>query len=363
MMGRWNFKQRGWRLINMIGLVDLSLQQSKSIYLCPPNIEIMKLATYYKIEENRFCRLINLDETELTAYDKIYIFSEADGEPQIPEAFLRAPNVILGGTAFTNGRYIPFENSIIDFTLAKPTIYKAFLAEKVVAGLQPKVVEGILDNSYYRMYAGNEKLPIPPILPNKRIFIYDRDFFVDGWTKIIEQISDRKPSSIQPIHPIYCKTVSNFFKLRQYDRIAKTAEIILDFNIPLGDTPLLMNKYKNKFLADIKKTSNVFITLGGTFDTAYQYQKDLIYKLNLLYVYWSNQIPIKIKYIPPAIGHQDPFAHLSRLIESWTTGETNKTKSITERFYKDKKGSDVRPERAERDELLKKFPSAKTLFL
>lgn len=62
----------------MIGLVDIDLQTSTATNLCPPNIEIMKLATYYKTEENLFCRLINLDETELTSYDKIYIFSEAD---------------------------------------------------------------------------------------------------------------------------------------------------------------------------------------------------------------------------------------------------------------------------------------------
>ena len=38
----------------------------------------MKLATYYKLEEKQFCRLMSLDETELTAYDKIYFFSEQE---------------------------------------------------------------------------------------------------------------------------------------------------------------------------------------------------------------------------------------------------------------------------------------------
>ena len=60
----------------MIGLVDYAVQASTSTTLLVPNIEIMKLATYYKVEENQFCRLIGLDETDLTPYDKIYFFCE-----------------------------------------------------------------------------------------------------------------------------------------------------------------------------------------------------------------------------------------------------------------------------------------------
>ena len=94
----------------MIGLVDLQLQSWDKPQLCPPNLEIMKLATYYKQEENKFCRLINLDETEFGGYEKIYIFSESKEFVKVPDALKRAPNVIYGGTAFTNGKYIPFEN-------------------------------------------------------------------------------------------------------------------------------------------------------------------------------------------------------------------------------------------------------------
>ena len=47
----------------MIGLVDLNLQKAEKS-LPPPNLEIMKLAEYYKREENKYCRLINLEETD-----------------------------------------------------------------------------------------------------------------------------------------------------------------------------------------------------------------------------------------------------------------------------------------------------------
>lgn len=346
----------------MIGLVDLDLQQSTSLNLRPPNIEIMKLATYYQTEENHFCRLIHLDETELTSYDKVFVFSEAESQPSIPEAFRRASNVILGGTAFTNGIYKPFENEIIDYTIARPHIYKPFLSEKYVAGLKDSVINHILDDSYYRMYAGNNKLPIPPILPRKRVFIYDTNIFVPDWKKTFEKIFDRNPSSVKPIHPVYCKTVADYFDLRSFPKMAKDSTIILDFNVPLVDTPKLMTKYKNKFLADIRPSSNIFITLGGSYDTQYQYRQNFIYKMNLLYVFWSNDIPLKIKYITPAIGHNDPLVNISKLIETWTTGETFKTKTINERIPKDKKLNEIRPERKERDWLLEKVPSAKTLF-
>ena len=143
----------------MIGLVDLQLQSWDKPQLCPPNLEIMKLATYYQQEENRFCRLINLDETELSNYDKIYIFSESKDYITVPDAFKRAPNVIYGGTAFTNGIYVPFENKLIDYTLARTRIYKDFLRDKRVAGLNDKEINKLLDNSYYRWKAGDNILP------------------------------------------------------------------------------------------------------------------------------------------------------------------------------------------------------------
>ena len=106
-----------------MGLVDLQLQSWDKPQLCPPNLEIMKLATYYKQEENKFCRLINLDESELSNYEKIYIFSESKNFITVPEAFKKATNVIYGGTAFTNNKYVPFTNKIIDYTIPTPGIY------------------------------------------------------------------------------------------------------------------------------------------------------------------------------------------------------------------------------------------------
>ncbi len=192
----------------MIGLVDYDLQTSESKNLTPPNLEIMKLATYYKTEHNLFCRLVPLDETTIGDYEKIYFFSEKDNPPQIPPQFLSCKNLILGGTAFTNRIYKPFSESLIDYTIPRIAIYQEFLKQKYQDGIKTKIISHILDDTYYRFKAGDNALPLPAILPNKRVILYDRDFFTQGWEQIIDRISSRKPSTIVTLHPIYCKTLS-----------------------------------------------------------------------------------------------------------------------------------------------------------
>ena len=344
----------------MIGLVDLMLQSWQKPTLCPPNLEIMKLATYYQQEENTFCRLINLDETELGGYETIYVFSESREFVTVPEAFKRAPNVIYGGTAFTNGKYIPFENKLIDYTLAKPRIYANFLKEKYEAGLIEKEINHFLDNSYYRWHAGKETLP--SVQKRHRVYIYDIDFFQEGWHDIIDKILDRNPSSINFIHPAHYTKISDFLEVRENMLIARGNDAYLDLNIPLSETPALMKHYKNRLLAVINPSAQVYLSLGGSFHYKTEYFKDIMYKLNLLYVFWSCKIPMKIKYEEPAIGCYDPFKNLSKLIATWTQRGTCQSKTILDRIPKDKGLTDVRPEREEIRLLLARYPSAETLF-
>ena len=267
----------------MIGLIDYDLQTSTLESRLIPNLEIMKLATYYRFEENKFCRLVSLDETELSSYSIIYIFSEQELVPAIPPQFLGRDNVVFGGTAFTNGAYIPFENQIIDYTIPKPLIYREFLLQKYQEGIKSRIISRVIDDSFYRMYAGKNKLPIPPVKKLKRVFLYDKDFFYPDWEEIAADIIGRNPSSIMRIHPIVCRTLSQFFSLRNQPKFSRGNSVILDLNIPLKDIDYMMSKYKKLFLADINKNSKVYLPLGGTFKSKNQYYKDMIYKLNVLY--------------------------------------------------------------------------------
>ena len=346
----------------MIGLVDLQLQSWDKPQLCPPNLEIMKLATYYQREENKFCRIINLDETELSNYEKIYVFSESKDFITVPDAFRRASNVIYGGTAFTNGIYVPFENKLIDYTLAKPKIYYNFLKEKRAAGLDDKEIGRLLDNSYYRWHAGEETLPLPAIQKRHRIYIYDTDFFQEGWRKIIDKMIDRNPSSINFIHPAHYKKISDFLEVRENSLIAKGNDAYLDLDIPIKETPALMKHYKNRLLAVINPSSQVYLSLGGSLYYKTAYYRDIIYKLNLLYVFWSQGIPMKIKYEEPTLGCYNPISDISKLIATWSQNKTKNTKSIIDRIPKDKSLSERRPEREQLEDILEKYPSFKTLF-
>jgi len=347
----------------MIGLVDFDLQQSTSTSLLVPNLEIMKLATYYQNDKNTFCRLIDLNETELSSYEKIYFFSETSEDIRIPEQFLRAHNVIYGGTAFTKGVYIPFKDDLIDFTIARPNIYKEFLKNKYQDGIKAKVISHVLDDAYYRMYAGDQRLPIPPIRRTKRIFIYDRDFLHGDWQEIIQQISERKPSSIVPIHPILCHTVTDFLKLRAEPKISRNSTIILDLNIPLDEIHYLLKKYKKIFLAEITPSSSICLSLGGSFNSSFQYFKDFIYKMNLLYSLWCHDIPIKLIYIKPELGYIDALSDLSQFTVNWTNSPTHNNKTLYDRMHFRAPKQTIENIKQQYELLLKFHPQSKILFL
>jgi hypothetical protein len=346
----------------MIGLVDLQLQSWDKPQLCPPNLEIMKLATYYQQEENKFCRLINLDEKEFGGYEKVYVFSESKDFITVPEAFKRSPNVVYGGTAFTNGKYIPFENKLIDYTIARPRIYAAFLKDKYQAGLKDIEIKHLLDNSYYRWHAGDNELPLPSIQKRHRLYIYDKDFFQEGWRTIINKILNRNPSSINFIHPAHYKKISDFLEVRENGLIAKGNDAYLDLDIPLRETPVLMKHYKNRLLAVIRPSSQIYLSIGGSFHYQSEYFKNIIYKLNLLYTFWSHNIPIKLKYEEPELGCYNPISDLSKMISTWTQGESCNYKSIIDRIPKDKRMTDIRPEREQLRIILDKYPSSEALF-
>lgn len=345
----------------MIGLVDLNFQKAEKS-LPPPNLEIMKLAEYYKVEENKYCRLINLDETELTGYEKIYIFSENDNCIDIPEAFRRATNVILGGSAFTNKKYVPFDNELIDYTLPRPLIYGNLLKEKYRAGEKEKNIEHVLDDTYYRRFAGKKELPIPPIMRRKRMYIYDRDFFVPGWQDIINDIAEHKPSSINFIHSVHFYKLSDFFSARENDIISKSNDVFLDLNIPLKDIDYMMRSYKKKLLEVIMPASAIYLSIGGSYHYQMEYYKNFIYKLNLLYALWANSIPIRLKYEEPTLGCYDPLEDLSRLMAQWSSSSLRDSHTIYEYMPKKTKLDTIKAAKEQMRILVERFPQQNILF-
>lgn len=344
----------------MIGLLDYDILTSASSSRIIPNLEIMKLATYYKVEENQFCKLLNLEEDNLNNFERIYFFSETVSNPSIPESFLKAQNVTYGGAGFTK-KYQPFENIIIDYTLPRASIYKDFLKEQYNNGAKFDTISHVLDDAYYRIYAGDNKLPIPPMRSNKRIYLYDTNIFYDNWLDILKEIQMRKPSNIICIHPIVCTNLTNFFTLRNLEGFARDNEYILNLDIPIEQVRYMLYKYKMYFLETVTKTSKIYLTLGGSYPTKELYYKDLIYKLNLLYSFWSYGIMIKIKVINADFGYYNPITHLEKAIELFANFHTEKklNKTLLQMIPKKKKNNFVQEEY---DALILSHPSAKNLF-
>ena len=156
--------------------------------------------------------------------------------------------------------------------------------------------------------------------------------------------------------------ISDFLEVRENTLIARGNDAYLDLDIPLKETPILMKHYKNRLLAVINQSSQVYLSLGGSFHYRTEYLKNIIYKLNLLYVFWSCGIPLKIKYEEPTLGCYNPISDLSKLIATWTQGETCNYKSIIDRIPKDKKLTEIRPEREQIRIILDRYPNSETLF-
>ena len=85
------------------------------------------------------------------------------------------------------------------------------------------------------MKAGNEILPIPPMMTKKKIFIFDNDFFIPELNDILDKIEARRPASIIPLHPIHCHNLSEYFLVRNRKSISRSTEIILDLKINMED--------------------------------------------------------------------------------------------------------------------------------
>ena len=98
-------------------------------------------------------------------------------------------------------------------------------------------------------------LILPSVQKRHRVYIYDIDFFQEGWHDIIDKILDRNPSSINFIHPAHYTKISDFLEVRENMLIARGNDAYLDLNIPLSETPALMKHYKNRLLAVINPSA------------------------------------------------------------------------------------------------------------
>ena len=100
----------------MYGFIDYDLLFSRK-KLPLPNLEIMKLMVYYQEEENQLCKLIyNLEEEDLTIYEKIIIRSDTSKPEDVFKNLPLLPSMEIGGKTFSK-KYIPLEKELMEYMI------------------------------------------------------------------------------------------------------------------------------------------------------------------------------------------------------------------------------------------------------
>lgn len=328
----------------MIAIYDEEFATAKR-GLPPPSLAAMKTAAYLKTEQKDLVVLIT-DLTNAVNYDKIYFFSDKPLE-ELPKEIFLMNNVCL------YGKFLEPLPRIIEHMTPDVTIYHDVIQTRLVnKSVSTNRALQFLDSIYYQAYgSGGERLPLPPSPRKKRFYIYDEDFLqYESCWDIFKEIEERAPTGIYSIKPLQCHTLKQFFTLREeYEKVSRANKIILDYYVPLHHFDTYFGKYKLKLLGEITKNSEVYVYLGKNYSSsAYGeifYLKNLYYCFNLIFSYWSRNIPIKAeKFIVE--DSVNPYKDIFNALRFWTNSEdydikissylnTKKLKPKLEEFLKE----------------------------
>ncbi len=303
----------------MIAIYDEEFATAKR-GLPPPSLAAMKTAAYLKTEQDDLVILIT-DLTNAANYNKVYFFSDKPLE-DLPKEIFFMDNIIL------YGKYLDPLPQIIEHMMPDITIYHDVVQTRLINKItSTNRALQFLDSIYYQAYGSKgERLPLPPSSRKKRFYIYDEDFLSceDCWN-IFKEIEERMPTGIYTIKPIQCHTIKQFFTLREdYEKVSRANKIILDYYVPLHHFDIYFGKYKLKLLGEITKNSEVYVYLGKNYGAnAYGevfYLKNLYYSLNLIFSYWSRNIPIKAEMFIVE-DSVNPYKEIFQALRQWTNHE------------------------------------------
>lgn len=296
----------------MIGIVDYDFVITKTSKL--PSLGAMKMASYLKKQQPQLLLAL----TQIKLCEQVYFFSEQSLD-NIPLEVITSENLTAYGQAFSEE--LP---RLVQHMTPNTDIYKTFIQEELAAE-RMSVNKGldILDSSYYLSHIGDEILPLPAVSPRKKFYLYDKDFlaYPQCW-EILDKITERKPSTIYTVEPLQCHTLKQFFFLREeYEKVSRSNKVILDFFVPLHQFGTYFSKYKLKLLGEITKTTPVYVYIGKPYGAQafgeIFYIRNLVYSLNLLFSYYSRNIPIKVELYEPPVGYHNPYQEIFEGVREW----------------------------------------------
>ena len=323
----------------------------------------MKLSSYYKRNEPKEHIRLLTDTVQMMNCDLVYFLSNKLLE-EIPDEIFMTENIKF------YGKYLPDDIPNLihhmppDVSIYNEVVQKRLTDDKVGTA---KALS-FLDSIYYQAFVNEQLIPVPPMAPKTRVYLYDKDILGnESCWKVFDSIIKKRPSTICCVETIQCHTISQFLYLREeYEKVSRANKIILDYYVPPHQFEKYFGKYKLKLLGEITTNSNISIYLGKNYGadsyTSTFYIRNIAYCINLLFSYYSRNIPIFSEIYYPPTKELNPYIEIYKAIRSWSNSDN---KDLTfEQAFRTKKQKEILQTLIEKNPIFKGFlPYSKNMLI
>ena len=348
-----------------IGLIDRDFLENP--YIFAPNLQIMKLAGYYKMKNYNVSLLKNINEAQY--FSKIFYCQNEDYI--FPEELLYHNNITIRGYYFYP-QYVPLDQEI-ENTIPDITIYNKLWKSYEHTFEQQQEYEYLTTCNHLQLSNGEEGINIlkyyPPFTPCKthRIYIHDRDIELIAPVinkelyKFAKQI-DREPNQFKikfkyPIQIYNYKSLFEILKLNYY------VDTIINFygNI---NASLLEKIYQNY---SFSKVNHIIFHLEESSHTNEGQLKDLIKILEKVWVAKSYKRAFNFKYNYEILD--DDLEYFLRYIKFYSSSVTKPRHyygefcdSIEDSYKSNARYIFYERNRKFYENIIKKYPEAKKIL-
>lgn len=218
-----------------IGLFDQDLALGYKPY---PNLELMKIASYYK-EHRDLTRLME-SAKEYEQFSRIYIRKEIV-DKNFPNRLISNINTEFGGYAFTNGIYVPMEDKF-ERCLPDTSLYDKFIKNHKIR----HDYKTILKSSLIRLETTRDFKKF--ITNSNRFVFYDKDLNkIEDSFKCIDYCG--QTGVIQVLNPMYFDDLEEALIWAKQSYLLTSNKIIYTENISLKEIKEFSKRTKENKLS------------------------------------------------------------------------------------------------------------------
>lgn len=246
----------------MIGLVDAEIIQDPVIFI--PNLEIMKLYSYYKAK-GEYVKLLN-SPSEVANFSELFLRQEKE-KSWLEDEYWNHPNLHLGGLYFTGGKYKPFSNPEIEDAVPTYRVYNDYLKYRLNDVRRKRHTARIIsamNSGFVRIHNGRE-VQFNQARPGNELFIYDNDINIQQDLDILKELNVPKLKKILYVFPLRVRSreelelviENNLFSGQSEDYSIQQLE--LDWYMSPEEFESFTKKYYDYFLS--KPTHNICVPI------------------------------------------------------------------------------------------------------